>query len=154
MQTMPYPAKKTDKLVAEVLERLSLGETLTSVARDLKFSTVSWGRWLDADEVLSDAHARSRVAGADAVADHVLEIVDKEPERYEGKIDNGSISWARNRAEYRLRLLGHWQPSKYGTKTTTEITGKDGKDLAGVPDPAELALRIAASLRSAKRDGE
>jgi hypothetical protein len=151
---MAYPSKKTDKLVAEVLERLSLGETLTSISRDLKFSTMSWSRWLDEDETLAHAHAKARAAGADAVADHVLEIVDTPPERHEGKIDNGSISWARNRAEYRLKLLGHWQPGKYGTKTTTEITGKDGKDLAGAPDPAELALRIAASLRASKRDGE
>jgi hypothetical protein len=151
---MAYPAKKTDKLLAEVLERLSLGETLTSISRDLKFSTMSWSRWLEDDNELALAHTRARAAGADAVADHVLEIVDEEPERYEGKIDNGSISWARNRAEYRLKLLGHWRPDKYGTKTTTEITGKDGKDLTNVPDPAELALRIAASLRAAKRDGE
>lgn len=151
---MAYPSKKTDKLVAEVLERLSLGETMTSISRDLKFSTMSWSRWLDEDEVLASAHAKARAAGADAIADAVMEIVDTPPERFEGKIDNGSISWARNRAEYRLKLLGHWRPDKYGTKTTTEITGKDGKELPGAPDPAELALRIAASLRSAKRDGE
>lgn len=150
---MAYPAKKTDELVAEVLERLSLGETLTSISRDLKFSPMSWNRWVREDEQLSLAHAEARAAGADAVADHVMEIVDTPPERHEGKIDNGSISWARNRAEYRLKLLGHWRPEKYGTKTTTEITGKDGKDLPGAPDPAELALRIAASLRAAKRDG-
>lgn len=149
---MVYPAKKTDELVAEVLERLSLGETLTSIARDLKFSTVTWNRWVKEDEELSLAHAEARAAGADAVADHVLEIVDKEPERHEGKIDNGSISWARNRAEYRLKLLGHWRPEKYGTKTTTEITGKDGKDLANVPDASEVALAVAAAVRAAKRD--
>lgn len=149
---MPYPAKKTEKLTAEVLERLSLGETLTSISRDLKFSAMSWGRWLEEDKELSAAHTRARVAGADAVADAVLEIVDTEPERHEGKIDNGSIAWARNRAEYRLRLLGHWRPEKYGTKTTAEITGKDGKDLSGVPDAAEVALAVAAALRAAKRD--
>ena len=149
---MPYPAKKNDKLTAEVLDRLSLGETLTSIARDLKFSTMSWSRWLEDDEELSAAHARARAAGADAVADEVLEIVDAPPERHEGKIDNGSISWARNRAEYRLKLLGHWRPEKYGTKTTTEITGKDGKDLANVPDATEVALAVAAALRAAKRD--
>jgi hypothetical protein len=151
---MPYPAKKTEKLTAEVIDRLSLGETLTSIARDLKFSTMSWSRWLEQDEELAQAHARARAAGADAVADHVLEIVDTEPERHEGKIDNGSIAWARNRAEYRLKLLGHWRPEKYGTKTTAEITGKDGKELPNAPDAAEVALAVAAALRAAKRDGE
>ena len=149
---MPYPAKKNDKLIAEVLERLSLGETLTSISRDLKFSTVSWQQWVREDEALSHAHAEARAAGADAVADHVLEIVDTPPERHEGKIDNGSISWARNRAEYRLRLLGHWQPSKYGSKDN-ENPKKDDK---GVPeiDTDELMLRLGERLLSSKRDAE
>jgi hypothetical protein len=150
---MPYPAKKTDKLVAEVLDRLSLGETLTSITRDLKFSAMSWGTWLAEDETLAHAHAKARAAGADAIADHVMEIVDAPPERFEGKIDNGSISWARNRAEYRLKLLGHWRPDKYGTKTTTEITGKDGKDI-NLVDAKELAMRVGERLRSTKRDAE
>jgi len=150
---MPYPAKKNDKLITEVLERLSLGETMTSISRDLKFSPMSWSRWLDEDEALASAHTRARMAGADAVADHVMEIVDTPPERHEGKIDNGSIAWARNRAEYRLKLLGHWRPDKYGTKTTTEITGKDGKEI-NLIDAQELALRLGERLRSSKRDAE
>lgn len=150
---MPYPAKKTEKLLEEVLDRLSLGETLTSIARDLKFSTVSWGRWLEEDEALASAHARARLAGADALADNVLEIVDAPPERHDGKIDNGSIAWARNRAEYRLKLLGHWHPTKYGAKTTTEITGKDGKEI-NLIDAQELALRLGERLRASKRDAE
>jgi hypothetical protein len=151
MQTMPYPAKKTDKLVAEVLERLSLGETLTSISRDLKFSTMSWGRWLEEDEALAQAHTRARLAGADAVADHVLEIVDTPPERHEGKIDNGSISWARNRAEYRLRLLGFWQPSKYGKDN--DNSKKGDKDVPEI-DTDELMLRLGERLLSTKRDAE
>ena len=150
---MPYPAKKTDELIAEVLDRLSLGETLTSIARDLKFSTMSWSRWLEEDKELSAAHARARAVGADAVADHVMEIVDTPPERYEGRIDNGSIAWARNRADFRLKLLGHWRPDKYGTKTTTEITGKDGKEI-NLIDAQELALRLGERLRASKRDTE
>ena len=150
---MPYPAKKTDELIAEVLDRLSLGETMTSISRDLKFSTMSWSRWLEEDKELSAAHARARAVGADAVADHVMEIVDAQPERHDGKIDNGSIAWARNRAEYRLKLLGHWRPDKYGTKTTTELTGKDGKEITLI-DAQELALRLGERLRASKRDAE
>ena len=149
---MPYPAKKTDKLVAEVLDRLSLGETLTSISRDLKFSAMSWSRWLDEDEALAHAHTQARLAGTDAVADHVMEIVDTPPERHDGKIDNGSIAWARNRAEYRLRLLGHWQPSKYGNKDT-DNSKKGDKDVPEI-DTDELMLRLGERLLSTKRDAE
>ena len=82
----------------------------------------------------------------------MLEIVDAPPERFEGKIDNGSISWARNRAEFRLKLLGFWQPSKYGNKDN-ENAKKDDK---GVPeiDTDELMLRLGERLLSTKRDAE
>ena len=74
------------------------------------------------------------------------------PERHGGKLDNGSISWARNRAEFRLKLLGHGQPSKYGNKDN-ESSNKDGK---GVPeiDTDELMLRLGERLLSTKRDAE
>lgn len=147
---MPYPAKKTDKLVAEVLERLSLGETLTSISRDLKFSAMAWSNWLDDDETLKLAHAKARAAGADAIADHVMEIVDTPPERYEGKIDNGSISWARNRAEYRLRLLGFWQPAKYSAKPPEKPRSDDEDKI----DDIELMLRVTERLLASKRDAE
>jgi hypothetical protein len=150
MQTMPYPAKKTDKLVAEVLERLSLGETLKSIARDLQFSTVAWNQWVRSDEALTHAHAEAREAGADAVADDVLEIVDTPPERFEGKIDNGSISWARNRADFRLKLLGFWQPTKYGVKQP-EKPKTDEEDKI---DEIDLMLRVTERLLASKRDAE
>lgn len=149
---MPYPAKKTDKLVAEVLERLSLGETLKSIARDLQFSTVSWNQWVRSDEALAHAHAEAREAGADAVADDVLEIVDTPPERFEGKIDNGSISWARNRADFRLKLLGFWQPSKYGAKSPDGNKNKSEEE--DKIDEIDLMLRVTERLLSSKRDAE
>jgi hypothetical protein len=112
---------------------------------------MSWGRWLDEDEELAQAHARARAAGADAVADHVLEIVDTPPERHDGKIDNGSISWARNRAEYRLRLLGFWQPSKYSAKAPDTGSKTDDEDKI---DEVDLMLRVTERLLSSKRDAE
>jgi hypothetical protein len=85
------------------------------------------------------------------VADHVLEIVDTPPERFEGKIDNGSISWARNRAEYRLRLLGFWQPAKYSAKAPDAKTNTDDEDKV---DEIDLMLRVTERLLASKRDAE
>jgi hypothetical protein len=151
---MPYPAKKTPELCAQVIERLSLGETLSSISRDLKFNPMTWNKWCREDKELGIAHDEARSAGADAIADDALAIVDEMPSVVEGKIDPGHVSWAKNRAEYRLKLLAKWQPKKYGDKTTTELTGAGGKDLPGTPESVDLALRLGASLRAAKRDGE
>lgn len=147
-------AKKTPELCAKVLERLALGETLSSISRDLGFSTVAWNQWCRQDKTLGIAHDEARSAGADAIADDALAIVDEVPNIVEGRIDPGHVSWARNRAEYRLKLLAKWQPKKYGDKTTTEVTGADGKDLPGAPDPYDLAMRVGEVIRSVKRDGE
>jgi len=161
---MPYPAKKTPKLIEEVLSRIALGETLASLGRELKFHPTSWNDWVKADEDLRVAYAEAREVGADVIADHALDIIDAEPERIvqtdaDGKttttrIDSAAVAWAKNRAEFRLKLLAKWQPKKYGDKTTTEVTGANGKDLPGTPESVDLALRLGASLRAAKRDGE
>jgi len=161
---MPYPAKKTPKLIEEVLSRIALGETLASLGRELNFHPTSWNDWVKADEDLRVAYAEAREVGADVIADHALDIIDAEPERIvqtdaDGKtittrIDSAAVAWAKNRAEFRLKLLAKWQPKKYGDKTTTEVTGANGKDLPGTPEAIDLAMRVGASLRAAKRDGE
>lgn len=149
---MPYPAKKNDKLTEEVLSRIALGETLSSISRDLNFHPTAWSQWLKEDEPLRVAYAEAREVGADIIADNILEIVDTPPERHDGKIDNGSISWARNRADFRLKLLGHWRPEKYGGKEN-ENSKKDGKDVPEI-DTDELMLRLGERLLASKRDTE
>lgn len=149
---MPYPAKKNDKLTEEVLSRIALGETLSSISRDLNFHPTAWSQWLKEDEPLRVAYAEAREVGADIIADNILEIVDTPPERHDGKIDNGSISWARNRADFRLKLLGHWRPEKYGGKGD-ENSKKDIKEITLI-DAQELALRLGERLRASKRDTE
>ncbi len=135
---MPYPTKRTPEVVEEILQRLSDGEPLAAICRsDKKFPHPNvWLRWVDDDEELAIAYARARDIGADAIAVQALEIIDAEPERVielddEGKqarsrIDSAAVTWARNRADLRLKLLAKWNPKKYGDKQTTELTGADG----------------------------
>jgi len=158
---MPYPAKKTPKLIEEVLSRIAQGETLASLGRELNFHPTSWSQWVHDDEDLAIAYAQARDVGADVIADDVLRIIDEEPERVvqideEGnkstsRLDSAGVAWARNRAELRLKLLAKWHPKKYGDKQQVEVGNKDGEALKieSNADNAALALQLAEALRIA-----
>jgi hypothetical protein len=115
------PSKYTPELAAEICERLSNGEPLRQICRDDHMP--AWTRiydWMGRDEALSGAIARAREQGADAIAEEALEILDTPPERILTKtgevIDSGYVTWQRNRAELRLKLLAKWHPKKYGDR--------------------------------------
>ena len=158
---MPYPAKKTPKLIEEVLSRIAQGETLASLGRELKFHPTSWSQWVHDDEDLAIAYAQARDVGADVIADDVLRIIDEEPERVvqidedgnksTSRLDSAGVAWARNRAELRLKLLAKWAPKKYGDKQQVEVGNKDGEALKieSNADNAALALQLAEALRVA-----
>lgn len=158
---MPYPAKKTPKLIEEVLSRIAQGETLASLGRELDFHPTSWSQWVHDDEDLAIAYAQARDVGADVIADDVLRIIDEEPERVvqideEGnkstsRLDSAGVAWARNRAELRLKLLAKWAPKKYGDKQQVDIGNTDGEALKieSNADNAALALQLAEALRVA-----
>ena len=118
---MGRPSKYTPELAAEICERLSNGEPLRQICRDDHMP--AWTRiydWMGRDEQLSGAIARAREQGADAIAEEALEILDTPPERILTKtgevIDSGYVTWQRNRAELRLKLLAKWHPKKYGDR--------------------------------------
>lgn len=84
--------------------------------------------WLEKDEDFAARFARARDAGADAIAEQALEILDEVPERIESeggsRYDSAYVAWQRNRAEYRLKLLAKWNPKKYGDKLDVTSGGK------------------------------
>ena len=115
------PSKYTPELAAEICERLSNGEPLRQICRAEHMP--AWTRiydWMGRDEALSGAIARARDIGADAIAEEALEILDTPPEYVLTKngeaVDSGYVTWQRNRAELRLKLLAKWNPKKYGDR--------------------------------------
>ena len=156
---MPYPAKKTPKLIEEVLLRIAQGETLASLGRELDFHPVTWSKWVREDEELAFAYAQARDIGADCLAEQALEIIDAEPERIvqvdgEGnksttRIDSAAVAWAKNRAEMRLKLLASWHPAKYGSKQQVEVGNKEGETLKveNSADTMALLLQLSEAVR-------
>jgi len=155
---MPTPTKKTDALVEEVLSRLAQGETLAALGRELNFHPTVWAEWCRNDETLAFAYAQAKEVGYDVIADDVLHIIDAEPERLlekdaagntvAGRLDNASVTWQKNRAEYRMKLLAKWAPKKYGDSSTLNLGNKDDKPLAIASETADVTKSIAAAIRA------
>ena len=141
------PSKFSQELADEVVRRVANGEPLAPVVRDLGFGLTTWYEWVKARPDLSDAIARAREAGEEIIAADVLAIIDQEPSmnvtQFGSSYDSASVTWAKNRAEMRLKLLAKWNPRKWGDKV--QVGGAE--DLPAVQqnvtlDPSEAYKRL------------
>lgn len=141
---MPYPAKITPKVKAEVLERIALGETLAALGRELGFHPQSWADRMRADEGLADAYAQARELGFEALAEQTLDIADNT------RAISEHVQVAKLRIETRMKLLSCWSPKRYGTKQTVDVGNKEGETLKvdSNVDTVALTLQLAEALRN------
>lgn len=128
------PSKFTEAIAAEICDRLSKGETLTSICRDEHMPeprTVS--DWKAAKPDFSTAFARAREAGFDAIAEECIEIAEDGSNDYtERRRQDGSteevfnaehVQRSKLRIETRLKLLAKWDPKRYGEKLDLNHSG-------------------------------
>ena len=89
---------------------------------------------MEKDADFSQRFARARDVGHDAIADEALAIIDTFPVETVSdsgsRLDAGHVSWLKNRAEMRLKLLAKWNPKKYGDKVGVEHSGSIALDTA------------------------
>jgi hypothetical protein len=125
------PSKYTPELVAEICHRISTGEPLRQICRDVHMP--HWTQvyeWLSRDEGLSLQVARAREAGYDAMAEEALEIADTPRLGVKRVLNSGAgededsvtvteedmLGHRKLQIETRLKLLACWNPKKYGNK--------------------------------------
>lgn len=126
----------------EVLGRVSEGESLSSVCRDLKEAGCPSKGWFLAkvldDKEFADRYARARRMQCEVWADEIRErssnsrLGTKTEEGPEGmKITTGdAVDRARLEVDALKWLLAKLHPRQYGDKVTQEIQGKDGAPVA------------------------
>lgn len=111
------PTKRTDAVIARIIEGLSAGTPLTVICKPDDMPGVSTVYdWMDGDIALSGDIARAREIGHDAIAAEGLAIVDNVTE------DPAS---RRVRADYRLKLLAKWD-KRYADRQQLDHTSSDG----------------------------
>lgn len=147
------PSKYTPEIAAEICQRLSDGEPLRQICRDSHMPAwTSVYAWAAADKELSERIAQAREQGADAIAEEALEIIDTTPQYVLTKngeaIDSAYVTWQRNRAELRLKLLAKWHPKKYGDRQI--IAGDKDNPLTVTPESTFFA-DLLAKMEQARR---
>lgn len=118
------PTKKTKELTDQILYRISQGESLRSICRDVSMpnrSTII--DWRSNDPDFSNQYAQAREAGFDVTADEILDIADEPIEflREDPKAANAEVQHRRLKIDTRKWLLSKLCANKYGDKSGVEI---------------------------------
>lgn len=148
------PSKYTPELVAEICERLSVGETMRQICRDEHMP--HWTQvyeWMARDEALSLRVAHAREAGFEALAEETLQISDTPVMGQKQVMGDKStyttvedmLGHRRLQIETRLKLLACWSPKRYGNKVQV---GGDGGAPIKVEAQVEAETLLAALLKN------
>ena len=152
------PSSYDPATVDQIIERVSNGEPLAAVCRDIGLGLTTWYDWVAAREGISESIARAREAGFDMIAADALRIADTplegtETEESENglKIKKGDMLGHRKlQIETRLKLLAKWDPKRYGEKMA--IGGAD--DLPAIKTIADDSLDAKIAALMAKQINE
>jgi len=144
------PCEYTDEIADIILGRISEGESLKGICRDLKIMNVTVYSWMRARPSFLTLYAQAREDRADSLGDDLQEIADAStPE---------TVQVDRLRTDVRKFIAAKLNPRKWGDRVAAELTGKDGGPIqtmsvtldAGelTPDARELLRQSLMSLRT------
>jgi hypothetical protein len=116
------PTKRTPEVVKEICDRLSNGEPLRAICRDLHIP--NWDTvydWMARDEGFALLVAQARENGVEAIAQDTLAMIDAPPQvvvdnNGVSRIDPAYVQWTKLRTEQRMKLLACWSPNRYGNR--------------------------------------
>lgn len=131
MAKVGRPTKRNDQVIARITGGLSKGIPLAVICREKGMPSPStvWA-WAQADPAISEAIARARDAGFDAIALEALRIADTPIMGEEITVSKDGptikradmIAHRKLQVETRLKLLAKWDPKRYGDKPDITIT--------------------------------
>lgn len=141
------PAYDRAKLVPLICKRLSKGEPLAVICRDIGVGRRTVYQWRDEDAAIAEQMLDAREDGADALAQECIEIADDGSRDYmtlaDGREvpDHDHIQRSKLRVDTRLKLLAKWFPKEYGDKQAIEHSGPNGGPIQSISttDPVEAA---------------
>lgn len=118
------PSLYKPETVAEILKRISNGESLRKITRDdhmPHMDTVYL--WLLKHPEFSDQYARAREEQAETLADEIIALADEDPiqvvdDKGVARVDSAWVTWQKNRVDARKWVASKLKPKKYGDRTT------------------------------------
>ncbi len=117
------PTKYTKELADTICERLAMGGSMRTIAKDEAMPALSsMFKWLRENKEFSEQYARAKQESADAMAEDILDIADNGSNDYMEREDgtttyNGdSVQRSRLRVDTRKWLMAKMKPKRYGDK--------------------------------------
>ena len=107
------PTKFTQELGDQICERISNGETLRSICRDIKFAPSTVIEWTWNNRDFSEQYTRARLKQADAYADMILDEAFNSLDPQIGRLRVDALKWVASKLA----------PKRYGDKVEVEQTG-------------------------------
>jgi len=108
------PSKFTPELTAEILQRISHGESLHAICRDPAMpAEITVRDWLTRDEDFSTKYARAREEQAERYAAEIVEIADTCDDPNKARLQIDARKW------YASKVA----PKKFGEKLDVEHSG-------------------------------
>lgn len=108
------------KLVPAICKRLSTGEPLAVILRELKLNKRTVNHWREEDEGIAEQFDDARDLGYDAIAARLRETA-------RGRADStADVQRDKLIIDTDLKLLAKWDPRRYGDKTAVDHTSSDG----------------------------
>ena len=113
-----------DKLVPQICARLSEGEPLAVICRDIGIPRRTVNQWRQDDEEIAAQFDESRDEGYDTIAWRIRGTARG--------INDSTGDTQRDKLiiDTDLKLLAKWDPRRYGEKIQQELVGKGGAPLA------------------------
>ncbi len=141
--------------VAEILKRISNGESLRKITQDdhmPHMDTVYL--WLLKHPEFSEQYARAREEQAETLADEIVALADEEPvqvvdDKGVGRVDSAWVTWQKNRVDARKWVAAKLKPKKYGDRVA--VAGDADSPLKVDVDAKGLFDSILQSMELKKK---
>lgn len=125
-------SKYTQVLANQICRRVSEGEPLRAVSRDIQIPWRTIYAWMEAHPKFASAIARARELGQEAILEDTLRLADTPllgvttTLKGNGEVEEKKEDMLGHRKlqiETRLKLLAKWNPKRYGDKVETTHKG-------------------------------
>lgn len=151
------PTKYSTEVAAEILTRITEGESLRSIVKDAHMppqSTVY--EWLVAKPDFAEQYAYARDQQAETLADEIIAIADEPPaevtdDKGVSRTDSGWVTWQKNRVDARKWVAAKLKPKKYGERVTH---AGDAENPLEIKANTEIFDTVLQTLELAKQKGK
>ena len=107
------PTKFTQELADLICERMSNGETLRSICREIGFLPSTVIMWTIQNKIFFEQYAQARQKQADSYADMILDEAFNSHDAQIGRLRVDALKWVASKLA----------PKRYGDKVEVEQTG-------------------------------